>query len=476
MGRHTRIGLDVQGWRGALAQALGVSVLAMGCTDRDIAGQTGEAQSTGGGAATTTTGGGTTAEVVTTGSPAQTSSGEPQDSTGASTGPVGEQTSSTSTGGGTSTGGASDAGSSSTGGDGTSTGVAFETGEECGYEFDIGEPIMEVDAEMLPGCVVDESPCGNFGRKCVPLPAGKASCEECEPDCIDWTGVCEWYMDSYAVSCGPYPEDGQCCYIVTYLSVCGDGRPCLVEGVAQQAEVSARADWCAELSAGTGDSAGLDVRAALARRWTAAGLAEHASVAAFARFMLQLMAHGAPPELLVETQAALADEVEHARLCFALASRHAGAPVGPGSFDAAASGLEAGLRAVVLALVREGCIGETIAAAVAEHAARLAEHGDAREVLARIAADERRHSLLSWRALRWLLGRADAGLREEVARVFAWATTPAAAADELPGELLRRHGLVPAREADALARECLARLIRPAAEALLGVDGLRIAA
>jgi hypothetical protein len=478
MGRRTWVGLDVCGWRNALAQAIGVSALVVGCTDRTIAGQTGEAQSTGGsGEPATSTGepvSEPTTEVVTSGVPGVTTTGEPP---GTATGEVTTgQVSGDGTTGATTSGITTEAGSSSTSGD-TSTGVAFETGEECGG-FDIGEPIMEVDAEMLPGCLVPENPCGSFGRKCVPLPPGAASCEECEPNCLDFSAVCEWWLPQYEVSCGPYAEDGQCCYIVTSLGICGDGRPCLVEGVARQAELESRGDWCAELSSGTGDSEALEVRAALARRWAAAGLAEHASVAAFARFMLQLMAHGAPPGLLAETRSALADEVEHARLCFALASRHASAPVGPGAFGEAASGLETGLREVVLALVHEGCVGETIAAAIAEHAARVAEDSDAREVLARIAADERRHSLLSWRSLRWLLARGDAALREEVARALAFATTPPAPADELPAALLRRHGLVPAHEADALARECLSRLIRPAAQALFDAQAseLRIAA
>lgn len=64
--------------------------------------------------------------------------------------------------------------------------------------------------------------------------------------------------------------------------------------------------------------------------WTRVGLMEHASVAAFSRFSLQLMALGAPSDLLQKSHEAAADEIRHARDAFALAGHYAGRPVGPG--------------------------------------------------------------------------------------------------------------------------------------------------
>jgi hypothetical protein len=46
---------------------------------------------------------------------------------------------------------------------------------------------------------------------------------------------------------------------------------------------------------------------------------EHASVAAFARFTLDLLALGAPADLVQSAQQALGDEIAHAELCFGLA-------------------------------------------------------------------------------------------------------------------------------------------------------------
>ena len=60
---------------------------------------------------------------------------------------------------------------------------------------------------------------------------------------------------------------------------------------------------------------------------------EHASIAAFARFSLELLAFGAPPDLVEQAQAAMADETRHAKLCFALAGAYAERPIGPGALD-----------------------------------------------------------------------------------------------------------------------------------------------
>ena len=49
-------------------------------------------------------------------------------------------------------------------------------------------------------------------------------------------------------------------------------------------------------------------RSRLGRAWNEMGLAEHASVAAFSRFVLHLMGLGAPPDLLLDAIQAMKDE------------------------------------------------------------------------------------------------------------------------------------------------------------------------
>ena len=55
--------------------------------------------------------------------------------------------------------------------------------------------------------------------------------------------------------------------------------------------------------------AGVALNASKAQAWRLSGLAEHSSVAAFARAALELMAVGAPAELVADAHQAAIDEV-----------------------------------------------------------------------------------------------------------------------------------------------------------------------
>ena len=66
----------------------------------------------------------------------------------------------------------------------------------------------------------------------------------------------------------------------------------LVKAEARLAPVATRSDWSAAISPSLAIDA--STRARLAAAWTVIGQMEHASIAAFARFALQLMCVGAP--------------------------------------------------------------------------------------------------------------------------------------------------------------------------------------
>jgi hypothetical protein len=156
------------------------------------------------------------------------------------------------------------------------------------------------------------------------------------------------------------------------------------------------------------------VRATLAMHWQQAAQLEHASVASFARFCLELMAIGAPPELLADAQAALGDEIDHARRCFALASSYAGVGLGPGPLQVRGATPADELETVIAAVIDEACIGETLAAVEATAALAGATEPAVRATLEVIAADETRHAELGWRTLRWALDHTDADTRERL--------------------------------------------------------------
>jgi hypothetical protein len=102
------------------------------------------------------------------------------------------------------------------------------------------------------------------------------------------------------------------------------------------------------------------------------GQMEHASIAAFARFSLQLLSLGAPPDLVEASTRALADETAHTKLCFELASAYAGRALGPGKLDVENSLAVTSLLDVVELVIAEGCFGETVAALEAREAADAA--------------------------------------------------------------------------------------------------------
>jgi hypothetical protein len=242
---------------------------------------------------------------------------------------------------------------------------------------------------------------------------------------------------------------------------CGTGRPFLVAGDARVAPTLASTEWLADPSPSL-EGLGLDARRERAERWTKIGQMEHASIAAFARFALELMALGAPASLLAETAAAMNDEIEHARAAFALASAYAGRPIGPGSLAVdgclAPMPTTGALREAMIAnLVREGCVGETLAAIEAHDDAGVETDPAVAHVLRRVAEDEARHASLAWRTLAWALhgwGKAarPAILRELEAAIEERADMSPAAVDGVLRPALAAMRIDP----DATSRDPLA--------------------
>ncbi|MCB9795549.1 MAG: hypothetical protein H6741_22835 [Alphaproteobacteria bacterium] len=213
------------------------------------------------------------------------------------------------------------------------------------------------------------------------------------------------------------------------------------------------------------------LRERLTQRWAEAALDEHASIASFSRFSLHLQAVGAPPELLAEAHRAALDELEHARLCFTLASVYAGEPLGPGPLDLDGDLLgPLTLPAITAAAVIEGCVGETVAALEAAAAAEGAEPEAVRGALATIAADEARHAQLAWRFLRWALEVGGPEVEAAARGAFdaALGTPPGPEPVEDPQDAaLLAFGKLGARARYRVRREAAEQVLPPAIGALL---------
>ena len=186
------------------------------------------------------------------------------------------------------------------------------------------------------------------------------------------------------------------------------GRPFLIAEAPRMAAIEMRADWLdATLSPDTSRLSPLE-RAELAAHWARLGQMEHASIAAFARFNLQLLSLGAPSELVEACNRALADETAHARACFALASAYGGTALGPARLDIEHCFEDNSLLAIAKLVLREGCLGETVASLEALAAAEAASDPAVKRALTRIASDELEHAELAFKFLRWALTLASA--------------------------------------------------------------------
>ena len=222
------------------------------------------------------------------------------------------------------------------------------------------------------------------------------------------------------------------------------------------------------------------VRAGLAAEWRENGRTEHASVAAFARLTLDLMALGAPASLVESANRDARDEIRHTELCFSLARGLDGAELGPGAFPraGAARTLPRNRRLALAKLavdsLVDGALHEGVSARVIAQLVRRSQDAVMTEVLREIAADEGRHAAHGWDAVRWCL--AEGGRPVADALLGALWVLPERPRSALPAEAeagsWERYGihgreLELAEYADALAD--LKRRVRELAAAAPGL-------
>jgi hypothetical protein len=263
------------------------------------------------------------------------------------------------------------------------------TGGVCRYSN------CKVDDDCAPGyfCASYEGVCGGGGFAC------QTADDTCvtNQDCSGF-GTCSADFQGFRTCSN---------------AVCG--RPFLVESAPRLPPVVARDDWRLRQAPDVTQLSSSE-RAAQAEHWTRLGQMEHASIAAFARFSLQLLSLGAPPGLIESCTQALSDETAHTQLCFGIASAYAGRAVGPGPLDISGSLEIASLEDIVDLVIAEGCFGETSAALEALEAAETASDPVIRAAYSQIADDEQRHAELAFRFVRWAL---EQDSRSVTARVTA---------------------------------------------------------
>ena len=314
----------------------------------------------------------------------------------------------------------------------------------------------------LPGCSTTSD-----GRGCMNVPAEQMTCPSAgsvDVDDLYLPGQCGDDLEITEVKSDGTREDvtfdtgmkqPACCYTVEVTdhspnSECAVGRPYFEDGTARSAEVRR----------GSARDSGVETRRAAA--WADAGAAEHASIAAFGRLSLQLMAHAAPSALLGGVHQAALDEIRHAELCFALAERFGGTPVSAGAFPFGAPvSAHVPLAELAAAALREGCLAETLGAHLAAVAADAAQEPEVKNALRSIADEEGTHAVLSFRIVAWALAAGGTEVRRALERALAepWPRVDVA-------ELALRAGVDTALLARA-ANEGVAEILTPAVLRLL---------
>jgi hypothetical protein len=243
------------------------------------------------------------------------------------------------------------------------------------------------------------------------------------------------------------------------------------------AEPTERSDW--EVDGEALPPAALDAptKAALARDWLNDACDEHASIAAFARFTLHLVSVGAPPGMIVASQRAALDEVEHARACFALARRYGGRAMGPAALSLDGAMPPMTLADIAALTAEEGCVGETLGVLLAEEQLARTTDPCVRSLLvnANIVADEGRHAELAWAFVSWAIARGGDPVRRAVAAAIRRAvdTTlamPIRSYGDVDVDAWRAHGRLTCADAHAVAMRGVREIVEPCAKALLGAS------
>lgn len=335
--------------------------------------------------------------------------------------------------------------------------------------------------------------CGDPVGECVPASCGlDANCAEgalcASYDIVDECKI--WQNYGFACQdmrdeCAGSDCDGYCTktgdHRVCDPGASGCGRPFLIDGKHRQAAPTRRLDWAQRHVFVACDGLSSEARQRIGREWLESALLEHASIASFARFTLQLLEFGAPAELVEASGQAMLEEAGHARICFAIAGQYLDEPVGPTALSLAGALPSTSLLELCRLTLLEGCIGESVAAAIASELSSRARDSVLRDVLNGIAGEELSHAALAFRFLHWAVPRLSA---EDHARLVAHfrravkdlvqGTRQRVFADTgVHGELLLEHGVMSESIRAEVVEAALADMIEPCAARILRAPSAR---
>lgn len=167
-------------------------------------------------------------------------------------------------------------------------------------------------------------------------------------------------------------------------------------------------------------------RALLADLWLHDARKEHASVPAFGQVAWQLVALGAPADLVKRAHRSCLQEIDHAERCFALASTYAGTDLGVQEMPALHTGAGSlprnrgrALRKVAVEALIDGALLEDYNAELAATALARVTDEAARQALVRVVEDERDHAALAWDIVAFCVAQGGEPVKRALRRAFA---------------------------------------------------------
>jgi len=148
--------------------------------------------------------------------------------------------------------------------------------------------------------------------------------------------------------------------------------------------------------------------------WIDKAFSEHASIATFAKFSVELMSLGAPLWFLERSNVAALQEIEHAQISFDVLNMylmHNYADNGCivyNSFPSHTMNIDGDYNRIALDTAIGGCFGETLSAMTYQHQLNVDLKGESDDStvgqkLNGIANDEVEHAALAWTTVKWII-------------------------------------------------------------------------
>lgn len=207
--------------------------------------------------------------------------------------------------------------------------------------------------------------------------------------------------------------------------------------------------------------------------WRARIAAEYTSAAVTQNLVLWLIQAGAPPELIDDGLAIVADELVHSRMSHEVYAAAGGTE--PPAIDQHQLGLprtsESLIADILLVAVRTFCLGETVAVPLFSHLRAPCTEPVAKAALDRILRDEVRHRDFGWELLDWLLTvdesvpavvtEALPAMMTELERTYGVGNQAVASDDGVMTDAERSWGLAPPRDYAEILTRTIERDYRP---------------